>query len=102
MTMAERIRVKIEVGLKPARLAIFDDSHRHQGHAGARPGGETHFRVEIVAASFAGQSRLERQRTVYALLAEELADRVHALQLTTLAPGEPGANGAEPHGYTLK
>ena len=52
------------------------------------PGGETHFRVEIVADGFAGKSRIERQRAVYALLADELAERVHALQLTTLAPDE--------------
>jgi BolA protein len=88
MTIAERIRTKLEAGLAPRRLAVFDDSHRHAGHAGAREGGETHFRVEVVADGFAGKSRIERQRVVYALLAEELADRVHALQLTTLAPGE--------------
>jgi len=91
--MAERIRAKLEAGLKPARIEIIDDSHRHQGHAGARPGGETHFRVEIVAASFAGLSRIERQRSVYALLADEMAERVHALQLVTMAPGEKGAAG---------
>ena len=91
MSMAERIRAKLEAGLKPARIAIFDDSHRHQGHAGAREGGETHFRVEIVASAFAGLTRVQRQRAVYALLADELAERVHALQLTTLAPGEEGA-----------
>jgi len=88
MSMQERIRAKLEAGLQPVRLAIFDDSHRHAGHAGARPEGETHFRLEIVAPSFAGRSRLERQRAVYALLAAELAAGVHALQLTTLAPDE--------------
>jgi BolA protein len=88
MTIAERIRAKIESGLTPQRLEIFDDSHRHAGHGGSRPGGETHFRVEIVSRAFAGKTRLERQRTVYALLAEELAERVHALQITALAPGE--------------
>jgi BolA protein len=88
MTMADRIRAKLEAGLNPVRLAIFDDSHRHQGHGGARPGGETHFRVEVVAAAFTGLSRIERQRRIYALLAEELAGRVHALQLAALAPDE--------------
>ena len=91
MTIAERIRAKLEAGLAPHRLAIIDDSHRHAGHAGhagARAGGETHFRVEVVADRFIGKSRIERQRVVYALLAEELADRVHALQLITLAPAE--------------
>jgi BolA family transcriptional regulator, general stress-responsive regulator len=88
MTAAERIRAKLEAGLKPERLDVIDDSHRHAGHAGARPGGETHFRVEIVAAAFAGKSRLERQRAVYAVLAEELAGGVHALQIACFAPGE--------------
>jgi BolA family transcriptional regulator, general stress-responsive regulator len=88
MTMAERIRAKLETGLDPVRLAIFDDSHRHAGHGGARPGGETHFRIEVVAAAFIGKSRIERQRQVYALLAAELAGQVHALQLITLAPAE--------------
>jgi len=88
MSMADRIRTKLEAGLAPRRLAIFDDSHRHAGHAGARDGGETHFRVEIVADGFVGKSRVERQRAVYALLSDEMKERVHALQLTTLAPDE--------------
>lgn len=87
--MKERIRTKLTAALAPVRLDIFDDSHRHLGHAGARPEGETHFRVEIVAACFAGKSRIERQRAVYAVLADELKERVHALQITALAPSEP-------------
>lgn len=88
-TIADRIRGKLQT-LEPVRLAIFDDSHRHRGHAGARPEGETHFRVEIVATAFAGKSRLERQRAIYALLAEEMAERVHALQIAALTPEEDG------------
>jgi BolA protein len=61
----------------------------HAGHAGARPGGETHFRVTLVAESFAGKSRIERHRMVNQALAEELADRVHALAVKAWAPGEP-------------
>jgi BolA family transcriptional regulator, general stress-responsive regulator len=89
--VAAALRGKLEAALQPQRLEIVDESHRHAGHAGARPEGETHFRVEIIAAAFAGKSRVERQRLVYGILAAELADRVHALQLTTRAPGEPGA-----------
>ena len=88
MSVAERIREKLTQGLQPIRLAIRDESHRHVGHAGWRPQGETHFHVEIVAAGFAGESRVARQRRVYALLAEELAGPVHALALTTLSPEE--------------
>ncbi len=87
MTMADRIRAKL-AALHPLRLAVHDDSHRHLGHAGARAGGETHFRVEIVAPGFSGKTRLERQRAVYAALAEEMAEQVHALQITALAPEE--------------
>lgn len=88
MRVADRIRSKLTETLHPTRLAVHDDSHRHAGHAGARPEGETHFRLEIVSAAFAGQSRVARQRAVYGLLAEELAGPVHALQLTTLTPDE--------------
>jgi BolA protein len=89
MNTAERIRQKLEAALKPARLEIHNDSHLHAGHhAGAHRGEETHFRVEIVAQDFAGQNRVARQRRVYAVLAEELAAGVHALQLSALTPEE--------------
>jgi len=88
MTMKERIAAKLTQGLDPTTLDIVDESDRHKGHAGAREGGETHYRVHIVAESFAGKGRLERHRIVYALLAEEFAGGVHALALQTLAPGE--------------
>jgi BolA protein len=67
---------------------VADESDRHRGHAGARPEGETHFRVVIVSAAFAGRSRLDRQRAIYGVLKEELAGSVHALALTALAPVE--------------
>jgi BolA family transcriptional regulator, general stress-responsive regulator len=85
--VAERIRNKL-AALRPTRLVVHDDSRQHAGHAGARPEGESHFRVEIVSSAFAGESRVARQRRVYALLADELRAGVHALQLTTLAPDE--------------
>ena len=90
MTVANRIREKLTHGLAPTLLTVVDDSHRHAGHAGSRPEGETHFRIEVVAAAFAGQTRLQRHRMVNALLAEELAGPVHALALTTLTPAEAG------------
>jgi BolA protein len=88
MPVADRIRQKLTARFAPLQLDIADESHRHQGHAGARPEGETHFSVTIVAAAFAGQSRVARQRLVYEALAEELATRVHALSLSARAPGE--------------
>jgi BolA protein len=87
----DRIADKLTRALAPAHLQITDDSARHHGHAGAHPdgGGETHFNVEVESAAFAGKSRLERQRLVYGLLADELKERVHALSLQLTAPGEP-------------
>lgn len=96
MRVVDRIRTKLTTALQPSRLAVHDESHRHAGHAGARPEGETHFHVEIVSAAFAGESRVARQRRVYALLAEEMAGPVHALALTTLTPEEDAAQS--PHG----
>ena len=90
MSVAEMIRQKLTNRLAPLRLDIVDESHRHAGHSGARPEGETHFAVTIVSAAFVGLGRVARQRLIYQILADELATRVHALALTTLAPGEPG------------
>jgi len=86
--VADTIPTKLSQGLHPTRLDIIDESHRHAGHAGARPEGESHFQVAIVSAAFAGQSRVARQRLVYGLLAEELRTDIHALSLTTLTPEE--------------
>ncbi|MBI3708187.1 MAG: BolA family transcriptional regulator [Proteobacteria bacterium] len=91
MAVADIIRRKLSAALSPLRLDIVDDSHRHAGHSGARAGGETHFTVEIVAAAFAGKSRVERQRMVYAALADELRVQVHALALATFTPDEDRA-----------
>jgi len=88
MPVAERIRAKLTQALAPSAIVIEDESHRHAGHAGARPGGETHFRVEIVSSAFTGKSRVERQRLVYAALAGELANQIHALSLITRTPEE--------------
>ncbi len=88
MTVAAAIESKLRAALAPAALAVIDESHRHAGHAGARPGGESHFRVEVVAAVFEGMSRLARQRRVYEVLADELAGPVHALSVQAQTPHE--------------
>ena len=77
--------------LAPTRLELIDDSARHAGHAGARPEGESHFRLTIVAAAFAGKSRLERHRLVFAALGDLLQTDVHALAITALTPAEAEA-----------
>ena len=88
MRVAQAIENKLSKELTPARLEIKDDSARHHGHAGARPEGESHFNVTVVSAKFEGMSRIERQRLVYRLLAEEMKTDIHALALTTLTPAE--------------
>jgi BolA protein len=88
MSVADTMRRKLTERFKPVRLDIIDDSQRHAGHAGAQPGGETHFDVTIVSDMFAGMGRVARQRLVYETLAAEIAGGVHALALRTLAPGE--------------
>jgi len=88
MTMQERIAARLKEGLDPELLDIADESDRHAGHAGARPGGGTHYRVRVVSARFSGMSRVARHRLVYGLLPAEFADGLHALALMTEAPGE--------------
>ena len=88
MHRRDRIAEKLTEAFAPARLDVADESHQHEGHAGARPGGETHFRVTIVAEAFRGRSRLDRHRMVNAALAEELKSGVHALAIHASAPGE--------------
>ena len=87
-SVAESLRAKLTAAFSPTQLEIDDDSARHAGHAGARPGGESHFNVTIEAAAFAGVSRVQRQRLVYAAVADELAGPVHALSVRAMAPGE--------------
>ena len=86
--VAEAIREKLHNVFRPERLEVIDDSARHAGHSGATEGGESHFNVVIVSHLFQGQGRVQRQRSVYSALAEELAGPVHALSLKALAPGE--------------
>lgn len=86
--MIDAIHSKLTAGLEPTRLEVVDDSARHAGHAGAAPGGETHFNLTIEAAAFEGLSKVARQRLVYRMLSEELAGSLHALSVKALAPGE--------------
>lgn len=88
MNYAERIRTKLTETFAPVALQVIDESEKHRGHAGARPEGETHFHVRIVADAFDGQNRLSRQRAVYRTLRAELDEHVHALSLETLTPAE--------------
>ena len=88
MSVAETIRRKLEEGLSPSTLVIEDQSHLHKGHAGHRPGGESHFHVTIVSEAFNGAPRVQRNRMVTALLQAEIGNPIHALALKTLTPAE--------------
>ena len=88
MLVKDAIAEKLAAAFAPQRLDVQDESHRHEGHAGHRPGGQTHFRVDIVSEAFRGKSRIERHRMINATLAAELAGSVHALAIKALAPRE--------------
>ena len=88
MATQDVITEKLRKAFAPQSLRVEDESHQHAGHAGHRPGGETHFRLYIVADVFRGKTRLERHRMINAALASELAGGVHALAIHAAAPGE--------------
>ncbi|MBY0382179.1 MAG: BolA family transcriptional regulator [Xanthobacteraceae bacterium] len=88
MTAKDTITKKLSEALHPESLDVVDESYLHEGHAGHRPGGETHFRVYIVSKAFDGKTRIDRHRMINKLLAEELAGSVHALAIKAQAPGE--------------
>ena len=90
MSTRDIITDKLRQAFTPESLDVSDESHLHEGHAGHRPGGETHFRVYIVSPAFEGKSRVERHRMLNAALAAELAGSVHALAIRAQAPGEAG------------
>ena len=95
MATRDLITEKLTKAFAPVSLDVVDESHQHAGHAGHRPGGETHFRVHIVAEAFRGKSRLERHRMVNETLSGELSGGVHALAIHASAP-EEGARTPTP------
>ena len=84
--VGQTITEKLSTALVPHALEVIDESHLHAGHSGARPEGETHFRVKIQAEAFAGKSLIQRHRMVNEVLAEELNGPVHALAISASAP----------------
>jgi BolA family transcriptional regulator, general stress-responsive regulator len=90
MSTRDIITNKLREAFAPESLNVTDESHLHEGHAGHRPGGETHFRIYIVSPVFKGKSRIERHRLINAALSGELAGSVHALAIKAEAPGEAG------------
>jgi BolA protein len=90
MRTADTITKKLTEAFAPQSLKVEDESHLHAGHAGHREGGQTHYRVYIVAEAFKGKTRIERHRMINSSLSDELASGVHALAIHAAAPGEGG------------
>lgn len=90
MTVAEEIRARL-AALAPTRLELLDESAQHAGHAGAAPGGNTHWRLTIVSPAFAGRSTVARHRMIYQALGELMQHPIHALAISARAPGESDA-----------
>jgi BolA protein len=88
MSVTGRLREKLMVGLRPTRLDVINESELHAGHRNSPGTGESHFRILVVSEAFSGKSRVERHRLVNELLKDELSGGVHALALSTIAPGE--------------
>ncbi len=85
--VGQGITAKLAQAFSPQALEVIDESHQHAGHSGARPDGESHFRVKIVAKAFRGKSLVDQHRMVNTVLAEELRERVHALAIQSSPPG---------------
>ncbi len=84
--VGQKITAKLDLAFAPLKLDVIDESHQHAGHSGARPDGESHFRVHIVSEAFRGKTRIDQHRMVNAALAEELRERVHALAIESRTP----------------
>ncbi len=92
MNRADRIAERLRERFAPSLMEVRDDSRLHAGHAGAAPGGETHYHVTLISAAFEGMGRVDRSRSVHAALAEELDSGLHALALTLRTPDEAERN----------
>ena len=87
---AEMLR-RLNSALTSSRVELIDDSEKHRGHGGYNPAGESHFTLRIESHAFAGKGRVERQRMIYAALGDLMEERVHALSIKAVAPGEGGS-----------
>ena len=86
--VATEMLARLNSALSPTRVELIDDSEAHRGHGGYNPAGESHFTLRIESGAFAGKSRVERQRLIYAALGDLMRERVHALSIRASAPGE--------------
>ena len=88
MSVSDIIQAKLKQALDPIELELEDDSAKHKGHQGYKPGGESHFNLYIVAGAFSGLNRVKRHQLIYDTLKDELKEQVHALSIKAFAPSE--------------
>jgi len=88
MLVRDILTTKLNDAFAPESVDVVYESHLHEGHAGHRPGGQSHFRINIVSQAFAGKSRIDRHRMINTVLADDIAGGVHALSIHASAPGE--------------
>ena len=86
MSMKQTIEERL-AALQPSHVAIQDDSVLHAGHAGAKGGGG-HYSLAIVSPLFSGKNTLARHRMIYTALGDLMQQKIHALAIRALAPGE--------------
>lgn len=83
-----QIEAAVRQALQPVSLSVIDESHLHRGHAGARPFGQSHFKVIAVSQAFAGKSRVQRQQMIYRALGDAVGNEIHALSMALQTPDE--------------
>ena len=86
--VAAEMLARLNSALSPTKIDLIDDSEQHRGHGGYNPEGESHFSLRVESPAFAGKTRVERQRMIYAALGDLMRERVHALSIRATAPGE--------------
>ena len=84
------IESALRIALQPLSLLVMDESHLHRGHAGARPFGQSHYKIVAITAAFEGMSRVDRQRLVHTALGDSVGGSIHAISMTLLNPGQAG------------
>lgn len=89
MSRLARLEAVLKEQFAPSHITISDQSGNHEGHAGARPEGETHYSVKLISGRFSGLNKIARHRLVYDVLGDEFTSGLHALQLVLKAPEEP-------------
>ncbi|MCG9596587.1 transcriptional regulator BolA [Vibrio sp. Isolate25] len=82
--LQEVIETKLQDYFAPVHLNVLNESYMHNVPTGS----ESHFKVVIVSDKFDGQRLIGRHRQVNQVLADELANHIHALSIHTYTQDE--------------